>query len=96
MVGDSGATLVTRRIRRLKLPQALMVTTDTNGIPMSINLGNGWQYVVLARRPWRIDQHWWRGESIHRDYYQVVPADGPPVTIYHDLVSDSWARQEYR
>jgi hypothetical protein len=28
-------------------------------------------------------------------YYRVAPEDGPPLTIYHDLVSGSWFRQEY-
>jgi hypothetical protein len=48
------------------------------------------------RRPWRIDQHWWRGEPVRRDYYRVVTGDGPPLTLYRDLVGGGWFRQEYR
>jgi hypothetical protein len=54
--------------------------------------------VTLLRRPWRIDQHWWRpsGEgAISRIYFRVAPDGGPPLTIYHDLIGDQWFRQEY-
>ncbi|HEX5367852.1 MAG TPA: hypothetical protein VFY10_00385 [Dehalococcoidia bacterium] len=57
---------------------------------------SGWQDVELTRRPWRIDQHWWRADPVSRVYYRVAPADGPAFTIYHDLLSGEWARQEYR
>jgi hypothetical protein len=60
-----------------------------------LRLGGDWQDVTLVRRPWRIDQHWWREGAISRLYYRVAPADGPPLTVYHDLVSDTWSRQEY-
>jgi hypothetical protein len=58
-------------------------------------MGGMQQDVALVRRPWRIDQHWWRGDHIRRDYFRVAPQDGPPLTIYHDLVSDGWFRQEF-
>jgi hypothetical protein len=28
-------------------------------------------------------------------YFRVVPEDGPPLTIYHDLIGGQWYRQEY-
>jgi hypothetical protein len=58
-------------------------------------LGSAWSEVTLARRPWRIDQHWWREQGLSRMYYRVAPEDGPPLTIYRDLLSGEWARQEY-
>jgi hypothetical protein len=51
--------------------------------------------VRLARGPWRIHQHWWRAEPVSRHYYRVAPEDGPPLTIYHDISTQTWARQEY-
>jgi hypothetical protein len=48
-----------------------------------------------VRRPWRIDQHWWRGEAISRLYYRITLPDGPPFTVYHDLLRGTWSRQEY-
>jgi len=54
-----------------------------------------WQDVKLVRRPWRIGQHWWRSDPVSRVYYRVAPEDGAPLTLYHDLISGEWARQEY-
>jgi hypothetical protein len=59
-------------------------------------VGGAWQDVSLARGMWRVEQHWWRGgEPVSRDYYRVAPQDGPQLTLYHDLVSGGWFRQEY-
>ena len=95
MVSSTRGTSDTRRIRRLKQSQALAVETDAAGRPARVRLGRAWQEVTLVRRPWRIDQHWWRSDPISRLYYRVAPADGPPLTVYHDLVTDAWFRQEY-
>ena len=54
-----------------------------------------WEEVTSVRRPWRIDQHWWRPDRISRVYHRVAPADGPALTIYRDLVAEQWFRQEY-
>ena len=66
-----------------------------DGTPVRLKLGGVWQDVSLVRRPWRIAQQWWRGEPVRRDYYRVAYEDGPPLTVYHDLVSDEWYRQGY-
>jgi len=95
MVGHTRGTTATRRIRRLKTPDAVTVAASEDGTPLRLRLRSGWQDVTLVRRPWRIAQHWWRGEPIRRDYYRVAPEDGPPLTVYHDLVSGKWFRQEY-
>jgi len=63
--------------------------------PCRLRLHGIWHDVQLARRPWRIDQHWWRAEPVSRVYYRVVPEDGPPLTIFRDLLTGAWARQEY-
>lgn len=95
MVGNTRGTADTRRIRRLKAPDAVEVEADEDGRPLRLRRGGAWHSLTLARRPWRIDQHWWRGEPISRLYYRVAPEDGPPLTIYRDLVNGTWARQEY-
>jgi hypothetical protein len=95
MVGNTGRTADPRRIRRLRPPRAFEVEADLEGVPLRINLGSAWQDVTLARKPWRIDQHWWRDDHVQREYFRVAPEDGPPLTVYHDLVSGAWARQEY-
>ena len=92
---EKPSTSDTRRIRRLKPSQELEVETSADGTPCRLRGLGAWQDVSLVRRPWRIDQHWWRGEPVRRDYYRVAPADGPATTIYRDVVSGAWFRQEY-
>ena len=96
MVGNTGRTADTRRVRRLKSPRAIELETDARGAPIRLRLGGIWRDVSLVRRPWRIDQHWWRGNPVKRLYYRVEPADGPPLTVYQDAAGGGWFRQEYR
>ena len=95
MVGHTGRTADPRRIRRLRSPQALEVETTSDGTPLRLRVHGVWQDVTLVRLPWRIDQHWWRADPISRVYYRLAPEDGAPLTVYHDLASGAWARQEY-
>lgn len=95
MVGYPRTATDTRRIRRLKTPLPIEVQASEQGVPLRVRLHGAWQPVSLARSPWRIDQGWWRGEAVRRDYYRVAPEDGPPFTVYRDLLSGEWARQEY-
>jgi hypothetical protein len=95
MVRDTRRTLDTRRIRRLREPAKFEVEADIDGAPRRISLGGVWQDVAPARRPWRIDQHWWRDDHVQREYFRVAPLDGPPLTIYQDLLTRTWFRQDY-
>jgi hypothetical protein len=60
-----------------------------------LRFGGAWREVVLLRSPWRIDQYWWRTEPVSRMYFRVAAAEGAPLTVYRDLVSGEWHRQEY-
>jgi hypothetical protein len=71
------------------------VEVREDGSPVRVRAGSTWQDVALLRRPWRIDQHWWRGEPVRRDYFRIAASDGPPLTIYRDALTGAWARQEY-
>ena len=95
MVSHPGRSPDPRRIRRLKSPGAIEVEVNAEGVPDRLRLQGRWQDVGLVRSPWRIDQHWWRAEPVSRLYYRLAPQDGPPLTIYRDLVTATWARQEY-
>ena len=95
MVGNTRGTTDTRRIRRLKSPHALEVEAAGDGVPLRLRFEGRWQDVTLARRPWRVSQHWWRSDPIDRLYFRVLPEDGPPLTIYRDLKTATWSRQEY-
>jgi len=95
MVGHTGGSPDPRRIRRLKSPDAVEVEAGAAGAPVRLRIGGRWQDVRLVRRPWRIDQHWWRSEPVSRLYYRVAPEDGPPLTVYRNLIAGTWGRQEY-
>ena len=94
MVSDPRGTLSTRRIRRLNTPQTVSVREAESGEPRTVLIGQVWQAVLLSRRPWRIDQQWWRRKPVSRMYYRVAPEDGPPMTLFRDLSSGEWFRQE--
>lgn len=68
---------------------------DGEGYPCALLVGGEWRPVSLARRPWRVDQHWWRGTPVSRMYYRVAPEDRPPLTLFRDLASGEWFRQEF-
>lgn len=93
MVGNPGRAPDSRRVRRLNTPTAIEVEPDDAGVPVRVRMGS-WQDVRLLRKPWRIDQHWWRTEPVQRDYFRVAFEDGRPVTIYHDA-GGGWYRQAY-
>jgi hypothetical protein len=43
---------------------------------------------------WRIDDEWWRDE-IARRYFALELEGGRRVTVFHDLVADTWFAQPY-
>ena len=96
MVSHPGRTSDPRRIRRLKSPSTLIVEENDEGLPARVLHHGRWQDIELVRSPWLVDQYWWRADRISRYYYRVTPNDGAAFTIYHDLVGDTWARQEYK
>ena len=95
MVSNTRRTTDPRRILRLKPPRPFEVEAGEDGIPLRLRLDGVWQEVTLARKPWVIDQHWWRADPVQRTYFRLAPADGPSLTVYFDHVSKTWFRQEY-
>lgn len=74
------------------LGQSRIVTvhTDENGEPVHVRLpGKPARRVAVVREQWRIDDEWWR-QVISREYRSIVLDDGKVITLYHDLVDDSW------
>jgi hypothetical protein len=39
---------------------------------------------------WRVDDEWWRERAIARLYYTLLLADDSLLTVYHDLLADTW------
>jgi hypothetical protein len=95
MVSGPGGPLPARRIRHLREPRPFDVQTSDAGEPTAVKFEGKWLAVRLLRTPWRVDQHWWRERPIKRAYYHVAPHDGAPVTLFRDLISGAWFRQEF-
>jgi hypothetical protein len=78
--------------RGVRQPQHVMSTSFNTGISSQ----HAWAPVTLLRRPWRIDQLWWRpGGAISRRYFHIALEDQPPITIFQDLLTGVWYRQNY-
>jgi len=88
------------RLRPLREPRPVAVEADGEGRPMSVTL-NGRRLratrvsVLQVQDTWRIDDEWWRERPVSRVYYALALEDGRTVTVYQDLVSMRWVRQEY-
>ncbi|MSQ14908.1 MAG: hypothetical protein EXR50_03490 [Dehalococcoidia bacterium] len=94
MVKDTGAQAGADRIKSLNQPIRVSIGVDNLGTPTS---------VILEQRPiaaavadaWRIDDEWWRPVPISRCYYSLIVGDGRKLTVFHDLLSGLWYRQNY-
>ena len=53
------------------------------------------QSVAAVQDRWRIDDEWWRERSVSRLYCQVQLESGRVLTLYHDLIGDTWWEQQY-
>jgi hypothetical protein len=49
--------------------------------------------VATIRDQWRVDDLWWR-RPVSRRYFQAVLEDGRCVTVYQDLLTRRWFRQQ--
>lgn len=54
-----------------------------------------WMKVVFIEDLWKINDEWWRGEEleIERLYFNVILENSQRLTLFHDLVRDTWSRQ---
>jgi hypothetical protein len=71
------------------------VRLDDAGLPEEVMAGNRWLRVEQVTDTWRIDDEWWRERPVSRLYYRVLLEDGGQMTVFHDLASGQWRRQEY-
>jgi hypothetical protein len=84
--------------RPLNAPVRMPVQVDPSGEPRAIGMpgpqGRGRTVAVtqVAER-WRIDEGWWGPNPLSRLYYRLVLADGRLVTLYRDLVDETWWAQ---
>jgi hypothetical protein len=70
------------------------VDANANGWPAAVIVRGTLQPVAAVTDSWRIDDEWWRGE-ISRRYFAVELESGTRLTVYCDLVTGAWYRQNY-
>ena len=83
-----------KTLQPLKQPRPVMVEASASGEPAAVVLGGRRLAVERVQDVWRIDDEWWR-EEVSRLYFRLLLEDGRTATIYRDLASHSWFKQDY-
>jgi hypothetical protein len=65
------------------------VQADRAGRPRSLN----GREVVCVRDEWRVDEGWWTGRSVRRQYFDLVLAGGLSAVVFRDRRSGRWFTQ---
>jgi hypothetical protein len=60
---------------------------------MAVTLSGRRLRVLQVQDAWRIDDEWWRERPVSRLYFSVALEDGRVVTVYRDLLQESWWHQ---
>jgi hypothetical protein len=94
VVENTGETLPADTYRPLNTPEPVRVEEDALGLPTAVREKRR-QPVEGIDDCWRLDDEWWRPESVSRLYYAVRLASGEKLVIYKDLTSGGWCRQPY-
>ena len=95
MVAHPRAASGLRRIRPLNRPRPVRVEAGQDDRPIAVYFSGRRYAVESVLETWRIDDEWWRERPVSRLYFSVLLEDGRTVTVYRDLVSGRWARQDY-
>jgi hypothetical protein len=92
MVADTGKTLRADTLKPVNLPEPVQVEESQPGLPAMVKIKRRQRIIAIEDR-WRIDDEWWRTESISRIYYAVLLASGQRLVLYKDLMKNEWYRQ---
>ena len=92
MVTDSGKTAGISACKPVNVPELAQVEENPDGSPAVLKTSRR-QKIACIEDTWRIDDEWWRSESISRLYYSVRLISGQKQIIYKDLVNGYWYRQ---
>jgi len=74
-------------------PQALEVIVR-DGRPAAVRLKKRSLKVSEVANTWRIDEEWWR-KPISRLYYLLEFTTGSRFTVFQDLITGQWYRQNW-
>ena len=74
------------------MPRPLVVATLTGAdgvLPRAVVWHGRRCRVVGIEEEWRVVDEWWR-EEICRHYFTVALDDGRRLTLFHDVLADTW------
>lgn len=84
------------RLRPLNEPVPVKVETGPAGQPVAVTpRGRRRRAVAEIQDAWRVDEGWWRPRPVSRLYLGLVLDDGQHLTIYRDLLQETWWIQRY-
>lgn len=95
MESYSRASTGAHRLRRLNQPVGVEVRCDDRGLPRSIRWDRRYRTVARLTDIWCVEDEWWRPRAVERVYFQVELTDGRSLTLYRDMVEDTWWMQRY-
>jgi hypothetical protein len=93
VVAHTRAPARPHRLRPLREPRPVDVEADEEGRPVAVTLSGRRLRVLQVQDTWRIDDEWWRERPVSRLYFSVALEDGRVVTVYRDLLQESWWHQ---
>ena len=93
MVPDTREETGSSTNRPLNVPKAVKVISDIQNFPRKIQIGRLYLSVKKIQDRWRIDDEWWREQSLSRAYYQCLLETSDVVIIFQDLVRNIWYKQ---
>ena len=94
MVEDTGKKVRTETFRQINTPEPVSIEEDPGGRPKALKNGRR-QSITAILDCWRIDDEWWRPETLSRLYYSIILETGQQMVVFKDLTTGYWFRQDY-
>ena len=87
--------VVRHDLRPLNAPMPIEVAIGADGRPHTVVRGGRLESraVSAIQDRWRIDDEWWREHAVSRMYYALLLDDGSLLSVYHDLLANTWHEQ---
>ncbi|MDA1279196.1 MAG: hypothetical protein O3B95_04045 [Chloroflexi bacterium] len=75
--------------------RVLAQPAPTANAPLALVSDGKWVKVTEIENLWKVSDEWWRGpeEEIARLYYTLRLENSQQITVYLDLIANSWHRQ---
>ena len=80
-------------MKALNLPDPIVVK-ETNGVPISIFVASKGELPVEIDDMWKVD-FWWMINPVRRIYYSLRLGNDETITVFEDVVTSRWYRQNY-